>query len=308
MSCGKGRYIISVIRNHALQAVTGLLCLSLILVGQSLPPRRIAFATEFDGRLRVVDYNTGKVSVTDLGLDQLGDIAYCPEEDLLAFDGEPADKELHGLYLLHMSGGRKEPIQEATAGENYYRPVFDRGCHYLYAPNISIGLGRYSLSTRKWERVRISPDVPIVQQVTFSRSGQQVALSPEKFNGFLIASNENEKLAVRRRVLTEFRSCASPAWIGDDSLVFSGSRPQDDYVFLWRYDLATHNLRQLTHAPLGARGFLSLSADEKTIVFTAGRGASADWKLWTISIDGTGLRQITHGGQESSHLSPVWLD
>jgi hypothetical protein len=291
-----------------MKLIMSLSCLCLVLAAQSGTSRRIAFATEFEGKLRLLDYSTARIRSIDVGLSQLNSIAYCKAAALLALEGEDEREEsAYALYLWHLDTGKGELLHRAGAGENYYRPTFDPACQYLYAVSLSLGLGRYSLSGKGWDRVQITgAKVQILQEVAFSRSGRKVAISPENFKGFLIAGNEGKQLVVERSVLADFLGCISPIWIGDETLLFAGRR-EKGYQCLWRYDLETDKVRQLTYPPLGTRDFLSLSADGRTIVFTA-TTSRADWKLWEISVDGTGLRQLTRGSGSSNQLSPVWVE
>jgi sugar lactone lactonase YvrE len=112
---------------------------------------------------------------------------------------------------------------------------------------------------------------------------------------------------VKQHVLSDFLNCMSPVWIGDETLLFAGLRGEgleEVPEYIWRFDLRTGKLRHLTDRSLGTNNYLTLSADEKTIVFTA-TTRSTEWRLWEISVDGTGLRQLTRGKTSPAHLSPV---
>jgi Tol biopolymer transport system component len=289
-----------------MKTLSGLLCICLTIAAQSPPQRQIAFAIEFEQGLRLVNAETGSISVIDTGLDFLEDIGSCKGSDLLAMDGE-IDRR-YRFYLLHLGNGQKDLLQDASAGESYLSPTFSADCGYLYAVSMAVGVVRFSVSQKRWERIRITgASVPIVQQVAFSKSGRTVAISPERYNEFLIARNEGNRLVVERSVLKEFYSCLSPVWVGDEAILFVGRRAKDDDVQrLWKYEVVTGEVRPLTQSPLATRDRLSLSSDEKTIVLSATDGTAGGRGLWTVSVNGTRLRRLTHSKEWV--LSSAWVE
>jgi Tol biopolymer transport system component len=101
----------------------------------------------------------------------------------------------------------------------------------------------------------------------------------------------------------------SPTWTPDaKQIVFSSNRNDANHECLFppcRLDLysvaadGTH-LRQLTNIPNGLVFFPSVSSDGRTILFTFLSDAG-DTALFTVGLDGSGLRQITEFAQESFH-------
>ncbi len=270
-------------------------------------PPSIAFSPEHDGGLYVLDVGSGKLREIDVGLPNIGDLAYSTRAKLLAFEGSRGHGQLQSLYLLELEDYEKDLIYEATSNETLYRPQFDPSGQYLYAVNYSTGIYRFTLTDRTWKRVQVSGVEKLNPQgVAFSKSGQQVAISPGNFQGFLIASVESNGFVVKDHVLAKFGSCISPQWIGDSAIVFAG-RKEPGLQFIWKLDLESGTVTRITSPPLGVRDFLSLSRDERTIVFT-GTAEKFEWRLWQVGIDGTGLRKLTKGGTLSGHLSPVWLE
>jgi hypothetical protein len=244
----------------------------------------------------------------NVGLSDIGNLAYAGTKDLLAFEGAKGHEQPHSLYLLHLKGNKVELIyKEASGKPSLYRPQFDPKGDHLYALNYSDGIYRYSLANRTWEKVRVSGIESLnTQGLSFSKSGRKVAISPGDFKGFYIARVENGEFSVEEHVLTDFSSCISPQWIGDEGVVFAG-RKEAGLQYLWKVELPSGKLVQITGPPIEVRDFLTLSKDEKTIVFTA-TGKQLEWRLWEVSIDGTGLKQLTRGGSLSGHLSPVWIE
>jgi len=143
------------------------------------------------------------------------------------------------------------------------------------------------------------------QGLSFSKSGDKVALSPGNFQGFLVGNVKDGTIIIKEHVLADF-SCISPRWAGENDLIFAGRRAAG-LQFIWKYDLATKKITQLSQPPIGSRDFLDLSNDERTIVFT-GTSEKLEWRLWKIAIDGSDLKLLTRGGELSSHLSPVWIE
>jgi hypothetical protein len=270
-------------------------------------PRQIAFFGEHEGGLHLLNYATGQIQELKVGTRNVGDLDYSHERGLLAFEGSTAHGQGKSLYLLNLNNGKKEIVFTARRGkEPLYRPRFDPRGEYLYALNYFEGVRRYSFLKKTWEPVRVA-DISISPQgLAFSRTGQRVAISPGDFRGFLIAKVTTDKFLPEEHVLADFDSCISPQWIDEKTLIFAG-RKEPGMQYLWKFDLGSKHLTQLTIPPIGARNFLSLSRDGKTIVFT-GTGEKFEWRLWEVSVDGTGLRQLTTGGNLSSHLGPVWIE
>jgi hypothetical protein len=46
-------------------------CVCLLLAAQTPVPRRIAFVSESEGKLRILDYRTGKIHLLDVGVEEL---------------------------------------------------------------------------------------------------------------------------------------------------------------------------------------------------------------------------------------------
>lgn len=278
------------------------------LAGENEFPRKVAFSAEHEGGLHLLDYMSGKIRQLNVGLLNIGDLDYASSKNLLAFETAEGHEGPRSLYLFHLKNNKLEHIYKEIPGKSsLYRPKFDPKGDYLYALNYSDGIHRYSLSGRTWEKLRISGIESLNPQgLSFSKTGRKAAISPGNFKGFHIARVENGEFSVEEHVLRDFSSCTSPQWIEDEAIVFAG-RKEAGLQFLWKLGISSGRLTQITGAPLGARDFLTLSKDEKTIVFTA-TGKQLEWRLWEVSVDGTGLRQLTQGGPLSSHLSPVWIE
>lgn len=293
-----------------LLAVFCVLCGTTAIASDTPTRVTIAFAAEHEGGLHVVEASSGKISELNVGMLDVRDLAYNKAKEVMAFSAAKTHGRSQSLYLLSLPQKKKTRIFDGQAhGYALYRPVFSPSGQYVYALNYSEGIFRYSLQQRHWERVAISGKNGVNPQgLSFSLSGTKVAVSHGRFKGFLIASVTRDGFHIEREILNDFDSCTSPQWIGDDTIVFAG-RKQPGLQYLWKVNLGTGQLDQLTASPIGARDFLSLSNDQKTVVFTATETSQPlEWRLWLLALDGSQPTQLTKGGQLSSHLFPVWLN
>lgn len=288
--------------------VGGLALLCTLLAMPSEPLRRIAFVTEFDGKVHTLDYATKDTRSLEVGKLHVKTLAYSHGTGMLAFEAVKRHDELASLYLLNIKDGKKHRIYAVRSDHpELIRPTFDPGSRYLYALNYFAGIFRYSLSQHIWEAVSVAGAGHINPQgLSFSRSGRKLAISPGDFKGLFIGKMVNREFVIESHVVTGFIAL-SPTWIGDDTIVFAG-RKQAGPASLWKLKVATGDIGQLTFPPIATRDFLFLSADDKTIVFTGTDQSNADWKLWQILIDGTQLRQLSPSGSVSDCLSPVWIE
>ena len=279
----------------------------------SLP--KIAFAAE-EGGLYQLDPSSGKISKIDVGKLDVGRLAYSPRIQVLAFEGSSEHEQPPSLYLLHLKGLKKECIHKVDP--NSYQsfwgsPTFDPTGEFLYAMNQLDGIYRYSLSEKNWERVHVSGALKALNpsEVAFSKSGRQAAITQTAvgdgdFNGLLLAKVEKNGFVIQKRILDSFiHPCGSPQWIGDEAIVFAG-RTEPGLEYIWKLDLKSGELKRITDSSVGTQNDLTLSKDEKTLVFKATSAKILEWSLWQVSIDGTGLKQLT-GGQFGSR-SPVWIE
>lgn len=285
-----------------------LLCGCTQAADRGLPAVGIAFFAEHEGGLHMLDHATGEIRQIDVGLLNIGDLSYSKQRHLLAFEGARGHEQPHSLYLLDLKRNKKERIfQGLDHKEQLYRPSFDPSGQFLYAVNYFKGVYRYSLEKKDWTSVPVIGTSTLNPQgLSFSKSGDKVTISPGKFQGFLIGNVVNGTIVIKEHVLTGFNSCISPRWAGENTIIFAG-RKVPGLQFLWKIDLTSKKVTQISQPPIGSRDFLALSNDEKTIVFTA-TPEELEWRLWQISADGSGLKQLTKGGDLSSHLSPVWIE
>ncbi len=285
------------------------------IAAESPKPKLIAFTSEFAGQLLVMDVATRAVKETSVSLGQVDELAYSPTLGMLAFSGSPDsgasdDVTTHDLYTLTVPGGVLTRLPTAQSGHNeLYRPKFDPAGEFLYAVNYFAGIYRYSLSRNLWTQVKVEGANDFHPQgLSFSPSGKLVAVSPGDFKGFLIGDVEPDRLTIKRAVLDNFDSCISASWINESTLVFAG-RQKPGLQFLWTLNLASGELRQLTHPPMGSRDFLSLSADRSQVAFTGSRdGEPLDWGIWVLPLDSSEPIKLTTKKDDESFLFPAWLD
>ena len=272
--------------------------------------QQVIFAAEHEGGLHSVDLKSLTTREIKVGLQNIGDLAYSSALGMLVLAGSRDHDEPRSLYLLNIKTNKKQQIFNArTNKEPLYRPKFDPQSEYIYALNYSSGIFKYSLKTRRWLPVKVSGIADLNPQgLAFSASGTWAAISPGDFKGFLITKVEPREFRFEKVVLSEFDSCISPQWLGNDTLVFAG-RKQPGLQHLWMLNIRSGEIRQLTDESIGTRDFLSLSSNGRDVVFTATKTDSKlEWRLWTLSLDGKAPTQITKGGKLSSHLFPVWKD
>jgi len=280
------------------------------IAAAGIPKGAIAFAAEHEGGLHYVLPPSGEVHNVPFDKQNVADLAYSQKRGELAFFASKSHGPRGTLYLMNVATGHSKILLSAKENRNeLYRPTFDPSGDYLYAVNYSNGIFRYSFPGHRWEKVKVlGRDGLNPQGLSFSPSGHKAAISQGEFVGLLIAEVEGDRLRIQREVLSDFQSVISPRWLSDDALVFAGRR-KPGLQFLWKLDLKSGSVEQLTSAPVGARDFLTLEADGKTVVFTGTReGDPLEWRLWEASTDKTPAKQLTAGGKLSSHLFPTFID
>ena len=289
------------------------LCITTAFAADMLPNGKVAFTDEFEPVLEIVDVKSGKITYSSVGPVFVRDLAYNKLKRVFALEASGGHDDPSSIYLFWRASKKLTRIFHAKSYDDLMRPTFDPAGQYVYALNYGKGILRYPLAGGKWEKVKIvGKEVTAPQMLAFSRSGAYVAISPSHFNSFLIAIVTADGLHVDREILTDFRYCTSPQWVGDDAIIFAGINPQG-ISSLWKYNLSSGALEQLKTASVAVRDFISLSNDEQSVVFTGATGGkNAYWHLWLLKLDGSEPVQITKdrrvGGGEANDLHPVWLD
>lgn len=270
---------------------------------------RIAFTSEFDGDLFLMDVHTLRVTKNALSLISIGDLAYSRNRGLLALTGGRRHDHSKSLFLVPIAGGGLQRISASfPGGGSPYRPQFDPAGNFVYAVDYTAGLFRFSLDNRQWDRVTVEGAEGLHPQgLSFSSSGRLIAISPGDFKGFLIVDSADGHLRLRRQVLADFNSCTSAQWLNESEFVFAG-RKLPGLQFLWLFNIDTGELRQLTHEPVGSRDFLSVSASMGQVYFTGSDSSKAlEWAIWELPLDTLQPVKLTKMHHEESFLFPVWL-
>lgn len=286
------------------------LLVPLLVAGSGIPKGSIAFVAEHDGGLHYVELPSGSIHKVAFTQSNVSDLAYSRERQQLAFFASKSHGLGQSLYLLDVSTGRTTVLLSSKANlRELYRPAFDPSGQYLYALNYSNGIYRYSFKSRQWSPVQVVGRQQLNPQgLSFSRSGLKAAITHGRFVGLLVAEVADAGLRIEREVLSDFESVTSPHWLDEENIVFAG-RKRAGPQFLWKINLGSGAVEQLTDGPIGARDFLAISADSKSIVFT---GTSEDqpleWRLWEISLEKHAPVQLTRGGKLSSHLFPTFIE
>ena len=291
-------------------AIIWVLFLPLSSIASGIPKGAIAFAAEHEGGLHYIQPLSAQVHNVAFDQMNVGELAYSHERRQLAFFASKSHGGRESLYLMDTESGRLSVVLSARQNRKaLHRPAFDPSGHHLYALNYSAGIFRYSFKERRWQEVKVvGRDSLHPQGLSFSKSGRRAAISHERFAGLLIAQVSDSGIAIEREVLTDFDSVISPRWSSDDVLVFAGRR-RPGLQFLWKLDLNSGAVEQLTSSPIAARDFLSLSDDGKTVVFTGTKeGEPLEWRLWEMPIRNGTPTQLTSGGELSSHLFPTFIE
>ena len=292
---------------RALQAILIAICAT--LGAQPLPAQRalpagLAFRTEHEGKFYVFDTATKVATVIDLGSAEIGSLAYSAAARLLAFEGTTDHHEPSSLFLMDATTGARSELASPKNGPELYNPVFDPAGQNLFAAESGVGLRRYNLVSRKWSRLLVvGTGGTAPQDISFSPSGQRVALLPYGRQGYFIGRMIGDSVVVSERILMDFPSCSDVQWVNENTIVFLARRVAG-IQHVWEYDVESRRVRDVTGDAVGTRDHLSISADRRSLIFTA-TGSRSDWKIWSMNIDGTGLRKLTSG--EFGHLSPVWV-
>lgn len=152
------------------------------------------------------------------------------------------------------------------------------------------------------ELIRIP--APYAGHLSFSRDGRRLAYVHQVTTGRLGTVRFDP---VRERVISEpkeitqsSKGAARPALSPDGKWLAFNSTEQQEHLFVVGADGS--GLRQLTHGDHRNRG-PRWSPDGKQLAFFSTR--SGDWEIWTVEVDGGGLRQVTAlAGQNVAW--PVW--
>ena len=296
--------LLSVLKCHLLLALCILFAMPAIVNSKSIESR-VAFFVEHEGGMQAVNTRTGETHPIDVGMMNIGDLAYSHKRNTLVFEGSKRHGEPRAIYLYELGSKRNKRLYNPTSyKDTIYRPQFHPSGDFLYALNYTTGIFQYSFASEEWKKIQVENTKEVnFQGVSISRSGNKVALSPSMFKGFLIGELDNNRIRITNTILVDFNSCISPRWIGDNTIVFAGRKTKGKQ-YLWKVSLDTGVAEQLTKEPLGTRDFLDVSIDESTIVFTA-TDSSYEWRLWTIDTNGEELKPLTKTGL--GHLSPVWI-
>jgi len=274
----------------------------------------IVFVTEWKPGIHILDLESGEIKKIGVHAEcEIGDLDYNARRNVLAFvSGE--HEAPNSIYIYDFSTKRTELFYRPASQEgSRYRPTFHPDGDRLFLIGGGSGVFEHDISTKRWRRVEVTntKDSRFLQ-ISFSKSGKRVALTRENFNGILIGEMIGGTIVIRKRILDEFEYTSSPRWVGDNEIVFSANKVDEQSQSLWTISLSDSSTRQLTHdPPIRSWSWLVVSKDERWIAFTgSGVGeTTAPDSLWLISVDGHGLKQLTHDAENfHGHFSPVWVE
>jgi len=268
-------------------------------------PKGLGFRTEHEGKFYVFDTASKIAKPVDLGSEEIGSLAYSATARVLAFEGSRGHDEPRSLFVSDATTGARREIASARNGPALYNPAFDPTGQNIFAVESGVGLRRYNLTSARWMAVRVAGTDGIAPQgIAFSPSGQRVALLPYGLKGYFIGRIASDSVIVSERILSDFLSCSDVEWLSETVIVFLARRVAG-IQYIWKYDVESRELRAISRDTVGTRDHLSVSPDRHSLIFTATSRLSTDWKVWSMNVDGTGLRKLTSG--EFGHLSPVWI-
>jgi hypothetical protein len=264
------------------------------------PKGKIAVWVAQDMGVYMFDLDRCKMEGIDVGIEEveIGGMSYNRRRNLLVFDASEHEG-IPSIYTYDLSTKEVNLLYEGTSYDDMrYRPAFHPDGKRVFSLNIETGVFEHNIATKQWRKVEITrTEETKFQQISFSKTGKKVALTPHHFDAFLIGRMEDQRIVVEKRILEDFAYVISPRWIGDDEIVFAGHK-QGQPNHLWKISLADQSLVQLTRdsVPRGTRD-PCVSPDGKWIVFKSGGGPADDEKgrigLWMMSIDGRALEQLT---------------
>ena len=108
-------------------------------------PDGIAFIAEHGGGLHILDPETNEYQKIEIGVSDVGGLAYSSNTQTLAFEARLRHEEPPSLYVL--AKNRPDPVRILAGSDDFflYRPAFEPTGHFLYALNYEEGIHRYSL-------------------------------------------------------------------------------------------------------------------------------------------------------------------
>ncbi len=267
--------------------------------GQALT--KIAFVSQVGKakEIYVMDYDGARVKrVTANGSINLSP-AWSPDGTLIAFasyrTGQPE------LMILNNAGELRKAFPQS--GELNSAPAWSPDGRLLaFASSRDGNAEIYTLRVADGTLTRLTHNDAIDTSPAWSPDGTQMAFTSDRSGAPQIYVMDADG-GNARRLTFEVSYCDSASWspLGD-KIVFTGRVPGgfDLYVVEVRKDLSVGQIGRLTENS-NINEWPRWSPDGRHIVFASNRTGSFD--IYTMDADGSNLRRLTRGGNNSS---PSW--
>ncbi len=202
-----------------------------------------------------------------------------------------------------------EPVQVTFDPGGNWNPQWSPNGRFLYF--LSMRLGVPNLWRVRFDSARGTPEgqpeavmLPLAPRyVCFDRRGGRLALEIEGWQSSLQRLDINPETGARR---------GRPTTILDSAAIFQQVAVSPDGKWIAGGLLLQHDLFVIRSDGTGLRRLTQGAANDQTpawwpdgsgLVFTSDRGGG--WALWSINLDGSGLRRLTPEGTDCAGW-PVW--
>lgn len=279
--------------------------------------KQIAFAAEstglaserhlFPSALKVVELATEQVRTVTT--DDAMQPAWSPNGQRIAYWGIRHAGGQRDIWTIAVSGGPAVPVTDDKALD--WNPAWSPDGRYLYfASNRggTMNLWRVALDQTTGQRLgefeAVGAPAEYSKNPTFSRDGRRLAYVQERRRSNLVRLDfdpakgvvTGDPRPITQGARADFAHAPSPdgQW-----LVWYAGEQQED-LFISRTDGT--EMRRLLNDAAHDRGPRWLP-DSARIVFYSDR--SGNYEVWSINRDGTGLQQITWGGNSGGIVYPI---
>ena len=275
--------------------------------------KRIGFVRS--NNLYVMDATTGAASqLTFDGSETIlnGNFDWVYEEEFAVIDGwqwSPDGRRI-AFWRLDQSPEPRFPLvwydkdqPEATVEETRYPQAGES--------NARVRIGVVDLQTRNtsWVDLGSNPDI-YVPRIAWTADPEVLAVERlNRLQDTLDLMLADARTGATHTILTE----TDTAWIDiNNDLTFLRKSPQflwtsnrDGYNHLYLYRLDGSVVRQVTRGPWEVEGIAGVDETRRRVAFTATEATPLERQLYSIGLDGAGMRRITREhGEHAVTMSP----